>query len=320
MENPVHPANNSSPESLTTTTNLNVDNKYFPKNKKLKTFLIIGCLLLLCLVSLFLFAKNNNRRIVRVPEVYPTSPPPFSVISPTPYSTNTPTRKPNSIEPTPTAVPIITLPPAPSVNGWKTYVDPKTGVSLKYPPSFIFNNYSLETVDNFHLNVFSESYSELKKADDEGIAPNNVGVGYSPESFINDLDGLSRGAYGWNTDFACHNSQRVVNLGKIFAKSFVVLGRFETHNVTFERMAIFYPNKDYRIIINLSGPLNKIMDENRTYFSSIPDEPWWINSDNPDKGWGQNLFCQDLVRGKTGPISQQWYKTFDDILATIAFK
>ena len=83
----------------------------------------------------------------------------------------------------------------------------------------------------------------------------------------------------------------------------------------FKREAVFYPDKDHRIIISFSGPKDKIIAENPEYFSG--SNGWWKNADDPEKGYGMGLFYKDLVGGKTGPISQQWYKTFDSILSTI---
>ena len=64
-----------------------------------------------------------------------------------------------------------------------------------------------------------------------------------------------------------------------------------------------------------TAEFDKIIAENPEYFSG--SNGWWKNADDPEKGYGMGLFYKDLVGGKTGPISQQWYKTFDSILSTI---
>ena len=62
--------------------------------------------------------------------------------------------------------------------------------------------------------------------------------------------------------------------------------------------------------------VGKIIKENPSYFSTDADncgtQPVW-----KEDGGAQNFYA-DLVAGKTGPISQKWYASFDTELSRIA--
>jgi hypothetical protein len=223
-------------------------------------------------------------------------------------------KKPSSSASTPT--PDTTL-------NWKTYRNDEFGFILKYPQFVTLNNNILLLPINIPtLKIDVQTFEQIKQGEQDENNFANYNLGYDSQTFIEDVLALEQGQYGGNVDFDFPSSRNVVSLGTVKAKTFTILGRFETCDVTFERIAIIYPEGRYRIIINLYGPFDQIINENSPYFETRFDGlNKWKNCDSADdeSEFGQTRFYNDLVKGKTSPNSQAWYDTFDQILSTLEF-
>jgi len=227
--------------------------------------------------------------------------------------------------PTPTSTMNLTAQPTPLVNveGWTTYNNSELGFSLKYPKDaqiniFLDRSQSLEKSENLNFLITIESLDSIISGE-SGEQGTNYNLGYGSDTFKNDLQTLKNGNYGESVDFGYqqpkYDSRKVINIGKVYAKTFTVLGRFDTCDVAFERTAIFFPNDNTRVIITLIGPTEKIISENPSYF----EPKRWKNCSAPDENYGMEMFYKNLFNNKTGQISNHWYETFDQLLSTIKF-
>lgn len=228
--------------------------------------------------------------------------------------TSTPSQIPTSPMSLETPISVTTLQTVSSTSGWLLYTDTQTGMKIRYPPSVILTK---ETRDNdLTLHIYSQSLKSIKEAEETGnYSEIPITLGYDSETFLQDVEKVLNGEYGEKIGCGWHGSEKIARVGSLYVKYFDVLACIAAENVILTREAILYPDKNHRIIIDFSGPKNKIMTENPAYFSFGE----WKYSSNPDKGYGAESFYQDLVSGNTGPISREWYKTFENILSTITF-
>ena len=90
--------------------------------------------------------------------------------------------------------------------------------------------------------------------------------GYDRETAEKDRQELSGGSFGQDIDFVYEPSKTVLKIGDVNVKDFIVFGRYDVCDVTFERKAIFY-NNDYQVIISLKGDKDKIIESMSEYFT-----------------------------------------------------
>lgn len=212
---------------------------------------------------------------------------------------------------------------------WETYENELFSFSLKYPPTITlltsenqgpWINVPTNQESVINLLITIESFDSINTGQ-SGEQATSYNLGYDSETALIDLQSLQKNNFGSDVDFVHvlpgpeFDSRKVINLGKVNAKTFMVLGRFETCDITFERKAIFYPDNTTRAIITLLGPKEKIILENPAYFESDR----WKNCMNLSTNYGKDMFYKDVIVNKTGPTTNDWYKTFDQILSTIKF-
>ncbi len=196
---------------------------------------------------------------------------------------------------------------------WETYSSPEAGFSLKYASNVKLVNNKL-LYDNFSPNSDESPLTlniTLRKLD---TLVQERPFDYTKEDAIEDRAILQRGEVGKVFDWPVTNSIRLINIGKINAKEYIVFGRFDTcTGVTFERWLVFYQN-NYQVLIKLSANKENIILSNPEYFD-IPSSPnalsCWKNPE-PEPGLYENL--------KTRNVSRQlldWYDTFDLIVKSI---
>jgi len=186
-----------------------------------------------------------------------------------------------------------------------TYSDFGAGFTLKYPSA-------LPLRDECSLERKLRIGIDTNKID---LLPDEFPLGYGKETALNDQKLLNQGRFGENIDWPLEISKKVIKIGDKYGKSFVVLGRFEVTDITFERKIIFY-NNGYQIEITLYGPTNEIIEcpEMSQYFTfdSAGERQWeWEN---------KKKFYQDLISNKAPNVAQDWYNIFDEIVKTIEIK
>lgn len=194
------------------------------------------------------------------------------------------------------------------IAGWKTYTNKNYGFSFSYPKDIVVFEDDSTNTKSISLFISTEKIATI------GFQPN----GYDYDNAIADKAAIEKGDPTVRVSWPVHGSNKLLNIGGAIGKEFTVLMVYDTTDVGFEKTAVIYHGDD-RIIIGLDyNDIDKIVQENLGYF--MKDEYGTTNSlvwkNNPD---GTQKFYNDLVAGKTGPISQNWYKNFDEIITTLKF-
>jgi len=190
------------------------------------------------------------------------------------------------------------------VTGWNIYTDGAVGFTLKYPPSVGLEGQ--EDVGGLKLTIYSKWVEDY------------MFDGLDREDVIKDIMVLSKGDFGASIDWPLEVSKNVLKIGELHAKDFVVLIRFSTDDVAFDRKLIFY-NKGYQVVIKLSGVKDEIMSSMPSYFKTAEGEvyesEWTVwDLEKVDE------FYQVLVEGKGSIAAQEWYDTFDKIVETLVIE
>ncbi len=134
--------------------------------------------------------------------------------------------------------------------------------------------------------------------------------GSMEKNALDEREALKNGNFGPDSDFPFEPSRRVIKLGDVFVKEFVVFGRYDICNIAFDRIAVFY-NNDYQVRIKLSADRGKIMESMGQYFiydeiNCLEEKIW-----DPDK---QDEFYDSLITGQASDPALEWYDAFDDIM------
>ncbi len=134
--------------------------------------------------------------------------------------------------------------------------------------------------------------------------------GDAGDTAVSEKEALENGDFGQDTDFSFEPSRKIISIGDVFVKEYMVLGRYDICDVTFERNVVFY-NNGYQVQINLLADRDEMMEGMEQYFThdeiNCPEEEVWT----PD---GKTGFYDQLVSGEAAPAAQKWYEAFDDIM------
>ena len=126
---------------------------------------------------------------------------------------------------------------------------------------------------------------------------------------------LAEGKYGEDVDFPIGVSKKIRRVGDYNAQDFVVMGRFETCDLRFERKLYFFAN-GYQIVMTLSIPRDVLTAPSPDYFTTNPencqDDLIW----DFDK---QDEFYNVLAEGKGAELIQEKFDLFNQIVETIHF-
>jgi len=187
-----------------------------------------------------------------------------------------------------------------NTSSWKTFTNPEAKFTLKYPSNIVLGD---------NLSITSTKIDQLE---------DELPLQYGKQIALIDRQALNQGKYGENIDFALEQSKKVIKIDNKYAKSFMVLARYEVCDVVFERKLIFY-NNNYQVIISLVGDRGKIISSMPEYFTidkvNCGEMKIW-DFDNQ----AIDNFYQALIEHKGSEIVQNWYDTFDDIVKTIEIK
>lgn len=188
------------------------------------------------------------------------------------------------------------------LNCWSTIKIDEVGISFKLPDNvYLLGNKSIDSsrTKKMAIKVTFEEFDSI------GDYPS----GYGKEDALKDSELLKTGEFGLGIDWPAEDSKKVVQIGDIYAKSFMVLGRFEVCDVTFERILLFYYN-GYRVIITLYGPGQSIISSMPEYFMTESYCGAVRRVENSD-------FYNALSNGNGSESAEEWYNVFDEIIDTI---
>ncbi|MCL4377751.1 MAG: DUF3298 and DUF4163 domain-containing protein [Actinobacteria bacterium] len=188
------------------------------------------------------------------------------------------------------------------------FFDNDLGFNLSYPgKNIVFSTTPWMAADKNAMLL------SIKKIKIEDIKEQTRG--YDKETALKDQSELAKGEFGESIDFPFELSKKVIKIGETYAKDFLVLGRYDACDVTFERIIIFYKN-DFQVTINVKGLTDKIKD-------SIPE---YFKIDNENCGnfkvWDltkQQAFYDSLINRKASVQAQEWYDVSQFIVDSINF-
>ena len=185
---------------------------------------------------------------------------------------------------------------------WMHYEDSKTGFSVKYP-------------HNVALNEEAEDYELSLRVESTHIDLLDSTMGFDTETAKANREALSAGEYGKDVDWPIEESKKVLSKGDTKAQKFMVLGRFEVCDITFERFLYFFHN-DHQVVISLTVDKGSIIEENPEFFTINPENCGEELAWDSEK---QGEFYEKLESGEGSESSQEWFDTFDAIVNTIEF-
>lgn len=190
-----------------------------------------------------------------------------------------------------------------ATSNWLVYSDEEAGFDLKYPEGAAMGELTADNQNELLLNV------EVTKLD-----ATEFPLGYDQTTAKSDREALANGEFGEPMTMSVDDSQKIVKLSDKSGKEWMVLGRFDICDVTFERIVVFY-NNNYQVLVTLYGPADQIRDSMPEYFTintaNCGDKPIWDN---------QAGFYKKVSAGEGSEVANEWYSDFDEIVGTIEFK
>ncbi|MBU1123097.1 hypothetical protein KJ652_00735 [Patescibacteria group bacterium] len=184
---------------------------------------------------------------------------------------------------------------------WMFFEDPLAGFSIKYPHNV---NFGSKNENELRLRIESAAIDGL-----EGT------MGYNEETAVKNRASLLEGDYGEEVDFPLEVSKKVTEIDGVNAQEFMVLGRFEVCDVTFERKAYFF-NEDHQIVITLAAADDAIIEEHPEFFETNPENCGDMKVWNFDR---QETFYKTLENSQGKENTQEWFDTFEKIMGTVEF-
>jgi len=183
------------------------------------------------------------------------------------------------------------------------FLNKEAGVRINYPADFL-----TFTTNSFVNANSSDLLLDVKINKIEDLVDQTLG--YDKETALKDEKELKEGSFGENIDFPYEASKKVVKIGDINAKDFIVFQRFEVCDVVFERKLIFY-NNGYQVIITLSANKDHMIQSMPEFF--VKDEQncgglVWIMQDS--KSSQDDLF-KALQSGQASELAKSWMNSFD---------
>lgn len=196
------------------------------------------------------------------------------------------------------------------------YDDGKEGTTMTPEVDIMFNNSDAGFAFVYpHNNLTLASYSGWKEGygglylDVDITALENM-EGDLKDAALSEKESLEKGDFGQDEGFSFEPSRKVIDTGDVFVKEYMVFGKYEICDITFERSAVFY-NNGYQVKITLTGSREDMMGGMDQYFTrdeeNCPGGKVWA----PE---GRSGFYEQLLSGTAAPSAQRWYKVFDDIM------
>lgn len=183
---------------------------------------------------------------------------------------------------------------------WMFYEDPVVGFSVKYPHNVTMDR----DADALHLAITQKHVKLLHDT-----------MGFTEDIAKQNYIALAQGEYGENVDWPLDASKNVRPIEDTFAQDFIVLGRFEVCDITFERKLYFF-HKDRQIVLTVRGPKDAIRTSSPEYFTQDPENcgeelVWDLDAE------AHEAFYSALKNDEASEEATEWYETFDQIVETI---
>ena len=193
---------------------------------------------------------------------------------------------------------------------WLTYES--EDFSFQYPSYVNLMENWESNPDDLSLYVETKKISEIEFG----------GLNLDKDTALKDLESLKTGSYGEHIGFSLPDSEMVITLDDFFSKGYIVFGRFEICDVTFERNLMFYIvdenniENSKRVRLVLVGPKDKIINSNSEFFK---DSDQCLDV----KIWKTDIrenFYTKLTKNEASDEAQEWFTSFVDIINTIEIK
>jgi len=183
-------------------------------------------------------------------------------------------------------------------SSWETYENKVANFSFKYPRELEVNPVDPKQIKGKFISVTVEKMSEI------GDQPS----GFDQESAYKDKAALEKDDASTRVGWSMGATK--LKLADVIGKEQVQLAAFDVSVGQLSRMAIIYKD-GYRVLISLIySDVPTLIKNNPQYFSSDP-----VSGDTWKEGQ-IDTFYTDLKVGQTDSITQDWYETFDQIIAT----
>lgn len=181
--------------------------------------------------------------------------------------------------------------PAIDKTGWLTYTDKKAGFSFEYPKSVSING-ETKDLDHLDLSVAVKKLSDIPE--DLPMMMGRIDAQKQKTELVN-------------------GGENTMKIGSLNGQIAYGYAQFEVCSVFFSRSLTFYPG-EYRVRLNLSGPVKKIQADMPSFFKV--DQ---VNC-GEDIVWNFDLtesFETTLKNQKGSGMGQEWYNTFYNIMDTL---
>ena len=175
---------------------------------------------------------------------------------------------------------------------WLTYTDNEAGFTFKYPRSILINEETKNSTE-LVMSVSSEKLSDI---------PEDLPLSMGRK------DALKQKA-----DLVQMDGINIRKIGDLNSQVSTTYSQFEVCSVIFSKKLTFYPG-EYRVILTLSGPKEKIMSEMPGFFTVDPancgTNLMWNQENKSD-------FETTLAKLQGIGIAQDWYNYFYLIVNTL---
>jgi len=175
---------------------------------------------------------------------------------------------------------------------WLTYTDNEAGFTFKYPRSVLINEETKNSTE-LVMSVSSEKLSDI---------PEDLPLSMGRQ------DALKQ-----KSDLVQMDGTNIRKVGDLNGQVSTIYSQFEVCSVIFSKKFTFYPG-EYRVILTLSGPKEKIMSEMPGFFTVDPancgTNLMWNQENKSD-------FETTLANLQGIGIAQNWYNYFYLIVNTL---
>lgn len=200
--------------------------------------------------------------------------------------------EPKSVIPQTEEVSVSPTVPDAETNGWLTYTDKRVGFSFNYPKTVFIDDDS-KGEDGLVLSVSAEKLTDI---------PEDLPINMGRNDAIEQKNELKNA-----------EGNLIRKIGSLNGQIGFGYSQFEVCSVYFSRNLTFYPG-EYRVRLNLSGPVEKIQADMPSFFKVDPsncgDQKMW----NPD---ATETFESTVAMQKGSGMGQEWYNTFYGIIDTL---
>ena len=183
---------------------------------------------------------------------------------------------------------------------WLTFRNADAGLRLQYPPEVTLLTRPADEPEGLGLFITIDPIAGAENSADLEA----------------DRTALAAGEYGIHEDAPVEGSEQVAPVDGGRAKVFTVMSRTEICDVSFDRGAVLYAG-DYRVRLLLRASEKKMLEAAPKSFRADPGN---CGQKLVWKAGRPKRFYAELARGKGPAFAVDWFRTFDEILATVTVR